>query len=730
MHKNREQGIVFAALISATIAVCGYGAVADDPESGVNVARTVSPAIKSAIDRSDFDGSTRDVTKLTIGRERRHFELCSRPARVSSNATVHDLLVYGSTPGGIACAVRAAREGMNVVLVTHAEHLGGLLTSGLSTMDTLYNGDRAPLYDELRASIHSYYRDAYGADSENYRRSMPRYAKTKFEAHVVERILTEMLTKESRIEVIRRFFPAEVLIQGRNIEQVRFRSMHGTEEITVSAATIADCSYEGDLAALAVPCRTGRESREQFQESHAGRIFMRSVPWPPAHIDPEYLAEYRRMNLVHYDNWYEIVETPGSGASDPHVQAYNLRTLLTNDPANRIPVTRPNNYDREQLVHDLETRVNWSHRTPGTKLPNQKTYWNLPEVLGVQTDYVTGDWNVRKRVWTAHAELTLGLLYFLQNDDSLPEEVRREWQQWGLPKDEFQDNHHLPYEIYMRETRRLVGRAVFTEQDALPAAGMKRAPIHVDAIGITEWFLDSHACTPEKVPGSHWEGELLLKNVTVPGQISWQTLLSPDLDNLVVPVCVSSSHIGWGAIRLEPTWMAIGEAAAWGAIEAGRGNCSVAEIHIAVLQKRLAEQRIMLSFFNDVEQHAGANWYAAVQYLGTQGYFGSYDAQPTKTLEVSLAQAWSNHTAALLRHEITDFSESARAHYQAETANLRPVSAGEFVSMLDDACGGPSCEQLLSDLGIVPKEPIRRGNACRLLYSILSQSANGAFEPP
>lgn len=724
MHKNRVNRIVFAALISAATAVFGHDAAADDPEAGVNVLRTEPSAMKSATENSSFDGCTRDVKNCFIGRERSVFELCSRRARVSSSATEYDLLVYGSTPGGIACAVRAAREGLNVLLVTHAEHLGGLLTSGLSTMDTLYNGARAPLYDELRAAIHSYYRDTYGEDSENYRRSMPGQAKTKFEARIVERILTDMLKKESRIEVIRTFFPVEVVTRDRNIEQVRFRSMQKTEEITVRASTIADCSYEGDLAALAVPCRTGRESREEFNESHAGRIFMRSVPWPPAHIDPEYLAEYRRMNLVHYDNWYEIVETPGSGVSDSHVQAYNLRTLLTNDPENRIPVTCPENYDREQLVHDLETRVNWSQRTPGTKLPNQKTYWNLPEFLGVQTDYVNGNWEVRNGVRDAHARLTLGLLYFLQNDDSLPEDVRREWRQWGLPKDEFQDSSHLPYEIYMRETRRLVGRAVFTQHDALPAAGMKRAPIHADAIGITEWFLDSHACTPEKVPRSHWEGELLLKNVTVPGQVSWQTLLSPDLDNLVVPVCVSSSHIGWGAIRLEPTWMAIGEAAAWGVIEAARGNCSVADIHVAALQKRLAEQRVMLSFFNDVEQHVAADWYAAVQYLGTQGYFGSYDARPTESLNVSLAQTWSDHTAALLRSEINDFNASARAHFQAEAANLPPVSAADFVSMLDDACGGPSCEKLLSDLSIVPKGPIRRGDACRLIYSILSQSAD------
>ena len=646
------------------------------------------------------------------------------PEENASRTLQCDVLIYGSTPGGIACAVRCARQGLSVTLVTHAEHVGGLLTSGLSTMDTLYNGGRAPIYDELRAAIHKHYRDTYGEDSENYEHTMPGRAKTKFEAHVVERLLYLMIGRESRIRLVKEFYPTSVVTHERNLEQVRFRSMQGSQQLTVKAAAVADCSYECDLAVLAVPCHTGRESREVFQEPHAGRIFMKSIPWPPAHVDPQYLAEYRKMNLVHYDSWYEVIDTADSGTADPHVQAYNLRTVLTNDPENRIPVTRPENYDREKLVRDLEQRVNWSQRTPGTRLPNRKTYWNLPEVLGVQTEYVNGDWTVRNGVRAAHAEMTLALLYFLQNDDSLPEDVRTNWQQWGLPKDEFADNDNLPYEIYMRETRRLSGRSVFTEHDALPASGLKRAPVHADAVGITEWFLDSHACTPEKVSGSLWEGELLLKNVTVPGQISWQTLLPPDLDNLIVPVCASSSHIGWGAIRLEPTWMAVGEAAGWGIALAANEKTPIACINVTSLQKQLAEHRIMLSFFNDVEKHTLADWYPAVQLLGTLGYFGSYDALPEEPLHRSLAETWVRHTAQLLEKQITDFTESARRHQQAEALGGAPVKASELAQMLEHACRKPQTADHLSALKISPETPIRRGDACRLINVVLSTSAN------
>jgi hypothetical protein len=649
------------------------------------------------------------------------FVMSTRITTMAAESPVQcDLLVYGSTPGAVACAVRAAREGLDVTLVTHAKHLGGLLTSGLSTMDTLYNGPRAPLYDELRAAIHAHYRDTDGADSENYKRSLPGEAKTKFEARVVEHLINDMLAHEPRIRVVKGFYPVEAVIQQRMIRQVTFQAMLSNERFRVVPSAVADCSYEADLAAVAgVPYRVGRESSDTFQEKHAGRIFMRSVSWPPANVDPGYLAEYRRFNLVHYNSWYEIVEAPGT--ADSAVQAYNLRTLLTDDPDNRLPVTQPAGYNREALVHDLETRVNWDDRIPGTKVPNRKTYWNLPELLGVQTDYVEGDWAKRQQVRESHAQLTLSLLYFLQTDQSIPEEVRNNWKKWGLPKDEFPDSDHLPYEIYMRETRRIIGREVFTEHDALPVSGMKRAPVHPDSISITEWFLDSHACTPEKIPGSIWEGELLLKNITVPGQVSWQTLLPVDLDNLLVPVCVSSSHIGWGAIRLEPTWMALGEAAAWGIVLAARDKVAPASVKTDSLLRQLAERRIMLSFFNDVEHDTHTNWYAAIQYLGTQGYFGFYDALPEMRLHLPLAKAWVNHTAARQRGETPNATAAACNHWKVEAEGGEPISASNFARLLDSACDTNHFTEQLPILAIEPTTPVTRANACRLIYSATVQ---------
>jgi len=648
-------------------------------------------------------------------------------AFLCGHASAQDAVIYGSTPGGIACAVRAAREGVGVLLVTHAEHVGGLLSNGLSTMNALYAGRRAPVYDELRQAIHDHYAATYGKDSPQYRASLPGHAKTKFEAHVAERLLEEMLAREKRISVKKGWYPVSVDRDGALIRSVTFQTLDGKETFTATADVFADCSYEADLAAATrARYRVGRESREEFGEQHAGIVFMRSVKWPPAHVDPAYLAEYRRLDLVHYDRWLEIIRPQSTGAADPAVQGYNMRTVLTNDPANRVPVEKPAGYDRDALLRRLETDVRWTSKTgniPGTVLPNRKTYWNRPQLIGVQNAYVEGGWDERRRVTQEHVEFTKALLYFLQNDETIPAARRKQWREWGLPKDEFPDNGHMPYEIYMRETRRVMGRAIFTEHDARPADGLKRAPVHADSIGVTDWFLDSHPCTPRKIKGSEWEGELLLNNITTPGQVSWRCLLPEGFDNFIVPVCLSSSHIGWGAIRLEPAWMTYGESAAHAIVLALQDSLPPARLDTDRLVRRLADRGILLSFFNDVRQHTHKPWYAAVQYLGTQGFFGSYDARPGEALREPLAEAWAKLTVALVNRQPRDATADAPDSWQAEHQGGEPVSAAEFARMLDTASGTDRFTKQLALLEIDPSAIIHRADACRLIFTVTGQSS-------
>ncbi|MFO1095349.1 MAG: FAD-dependent oxidoreductase [Planctomycetaceae bacterium] len=634
-----------------------------------------------------------------------------------------DLAVYGSTPGGVACAVRAAREGLNVILVTHAQHLGGMMTNGLSIMDTLYSGSRAPIYDELRRSIPRYYANRYGQDSPQYRATLPGHPKLRYEAGVVERLIDELLAAEPHISIVKAFYPIEASRESSLLKSVTFRQMEGDRTLTVTAVAFADCSYEADLAAVArTPYRVGREARSEFNEPHGGVIYMRKVEWPPKDVDVVNFSEERRLNLFQYDAYYETIPEVSTGEADPAVQGYNMRMIVTNDPENRVPIDQPANYDPE-IYRSFSIGQS---RRPGLEMPNRKAGLNDPKLVGRQDAYVEGDWATRREVTRQHVEATLGLLYYRQNDPSVPPAIREGWKEWGLPRDEFPDNGHVPYEMYARETRRIRGRAIFTEHDARLAPDLKRAPIHADSIGATEWFLDSHACTPRHVDGSEPEGMVMLKNQTFPGQVSLRTIIPEDCDNLLVPVCLSSTHVGWGTIRLEPTWMMLCESAAYVVVTAKQNGVSPAAVDSVPLIRRLADSRIMISFFNDIEGKEHAEWYPAVQYLGTQGFFGSYDARPYDALLEHLADAWIAHVGRRSpSHD--DPTATARKMLAAEQNRGDPIVARAFVRRLSDSLAEriPAADLVdrLREWNIAADQPITRGDASRLIYTAEALSA-------
>lgn len=646
-------------------------------------------------------------------------------------AAAYDLTVYGATPGGVACAVRAAREGLSVLLVDHALHVGGMFSQGLSVMDTLYAGARAPLYDELRRSIHDYYRITYGPDSPQFVSSRPGHPKTYFEARVIEALVEDMLAREPGITVVRGFHPVAVAREGALVHTVSFAEKKGSRTFTAKSAIFADCSYEGDLAKVAgAKYRVGRESRAEFGEEHAGKIFLRKSPvWPPAHIDPAVITEYKRLNLFHYDRWFEIIYPESTGEGDRVVQTYNIRAVLTTNPANRyIPDQPPPGYDAEAM------REIWSMKPPYSQLlgplPNQKFLWNMPEVIGPQNDYPDGDWAVREHVIELHRRATQGMLYFLQNDAGIAPEVREEWRKLGFAKDEFMDSANLPTEVYARETRRFLGDVVFTEKDVRLAPGVKRTPVHGDSIGITEWFVDSHASGTERVKDSIYEGEIYLNYVSHPAQVPYQTLFPEGFDNLIVPVCLSTTHVGWGAIRLEPTWMNLGESAAHAVVLAMEKGVTPAAIDRDVLVRRLAERRVMISFFNDIALDAAEDWVPAIQYLGTQGFFATYDAQPGAKLTAPLAQIWQRAAAELVGGKAVDRTDRARQVLAAEGAEGKAVSVREFLDGLAVALEGSraplSPAQRKELAGLRPDRPLTRGAACALIFALTNPATPAA----
>jgi hypothetical protein len=580
-----------------------------------------------------------------------------------------DLCVYQATPGGIAMAVRAAREGLHVVLVNHNGHLGGILANGLGVWDTLWEGRRSPIYDEARQAILDHYRTTYGEDSRQYRDALPGksgHTNGKFEPKVAEKILTDLVAKEPRIRLLLNRVPQLVKRDGSVIQAVTF--MHPGDDAAdeVQAKVFADCSYEGDLAAMAkVPYRVGRESREAFGEPHAGVIFMSPAKTAPTPELARTAELHHKLKLRKFSGFQRIKLPESKGAADGNVQAFNYRTILSSDPANRMPVEKPANYDPAKLKL-LE------HGSIVSPIPQSKRGWNRPQLVGMPAKYVEADWAGRKKVMDAHWDATLALLYFLQNDPSVEPKRQKSWREFGLAKDEFTDNGHRPHEFYVREARRITGRYLFTQHDAMLAAGLERAPVHADSIGATEWYLDTHACTPRRIDDALEEGKMMLDVETFPGQVPYRAILPQGVDNLLVPVCLSATHVAWGTIRLEPTWMNLCESAGHAAALAVQHQITPAQLDPELLVRKLAASQVMLSFFNDVDVASDDPRVAAAQYFATKGFFADYNARIDEPLTESVRAAWGKGLTAMREGTLKPM-ELVRVVREAELANSKKL---------------------------------------------------------
>lgn len=630
------------------------------------------------------------------------------------------LLVFGATPGGISCSIRAAREGLKVILVSTSRHLGGMMVNGLGIFDTLYNGSRAPLYDELRKMIYDHYRNTYGTDSPQYKSAGPGVSKTMYEAKVAGQIIDAWLKAEPNITVYKEYYPVSVIKAGERIKEVVFRSMDETRELKIAAGVFADCSYEGDLLGISgADYIIGRESKQEYGEEYAGVIYTKDEKIP-ADSEPTLQQQIsRRLNLYRYSERRTVVMPGSTGEADKTVQGFNLRTILTDNPDNLYYPEKPANYDPEHF------KEHYSHTAETLTLsrPNNKSSLPYPEIPGLQNRYVEGNWKERRLVIQQYKDEVNGLLYFRQNDPSLPAEIRAHWRRYGLAKDEFPENHHIPYELYVREARRLKGKKVFTQHDAQLASGLHRAPVHTDSMTVTDWFLDSHACTERTIPGSKPEGHVMLRSETMPGQVSLALLFPTTPANLIVPVCVSASHIGWGAIRLEPVWMSIGEAAAWLVVKAQAQKKDPSVVDRDMLIRHLAQQRFLLSFFNDVEGRESANWYAAVQYLGTKGFFGSYEARADEKITRQLADRWAEQLKHWRDTGQWDANEQARQTLKTENLTGEGIGAIAFATAIEKAVRLTGYgEKWLKILLINKESRLTRGDAARIIFEAIGHS--------
>ncbi len=613
----------------------------------------------------------------------------------------YDAVIVGATPGGLATAIRAAREGLSVLIVNHTAHIGGMLTNGLGVLDTEYYRARSPIYDEMCARLVSHYQgESFDHDS------FVRFdvgERLYYEPHVIETILNEMVAAEE-ISILSNHYPVGIIKTGKTIEAVRFQKMDGVSSLLIRGRYFVDAMYEADLAALAgVPYRVGRESRSEYGEPHAGVSFTYLVETGerPDSIKDLRVQKFRLSSRE--------IPHPRNGEGDSAIQAYNFRMALSRDPENRYIPPVPENYDPE-AYQIIKERLNPLPRKEG-RFGWKVAGWNTPILPGGNHDYPNASWPERKKIAQKHLDWAIGILHYLQRD--LPEPI------WGLARDEFVDNNYVPYEMYVREARRIQGIKTFTEHDGLLSENFHRAPIHSGSIAITEWALDSHACTTDRYRNSRLDGKILLAEQTVPGQVDFKCLLSIEATNLVVPVCLSSTHVGWGTVRLEPTWMHIGESAGYALRQAIQENHNLLEIDLDRLQKSLAEERILLTYLDDIEIIQPDSYVPALQYFGTKGFFPNYKAQANEHLDRNTAEIWIKTLIKLRKGEPFDPNAVASSLSKIRARNTDTLTKYDLVKLAE----GLDLEiaSKLSDLFEANDDQtaLSRGEACERLYASL-----------
>lgn len=502
-----------------------------------------------------------------------------------------DIVIYGGTPGGIAAAISAARMGREVTLVECHDHIGGMTTSGLGKSDIENRAMIGGIFKEFVAGVREHYVTKYGPDHENTKLCQDGYYA---EPHVAEQVFEAMIAKEPNITVMKGWRLKSADVSDHKLSGITIVKRQNNEERPLKAKVFMDATYEGDLyAAAGAKFRLGRESREEFGEPHAGVVYF----------------DYQTHEFL-----------PGTtGKGDDALPAYTYRLCLTKDPQNAEPMTAPPpGYDRKDYLGYFDDLK--AGRLAGPKvfkpgrgynpkhfdtlvralsvadIPNNKCDVNInPRPLGFpfpeeNRGYIEGDEATRERIRLRHRSLVLGLLWFLQNDPEVPDAHRALANEMHLPKDEFTDNAHFPWQLYVREGRRLVGEHTLTQHDI---TGKGQEPKHhADSIAVGEFPIDSFPVR-KRQPGDTLvlEGYLgMLDYITRPYEIPYRILIPEKIEGLIVPVAASTTHVAFSSIRMEPTWMALGQAAGVAAHLAIQNEVEPRQVSINELQSLLTTQ--------------------------------------------------------------------------------------------------------------------------------------------
>ena len=514
-----------------------------------------------------------------------------------------DVIIYGGTSAAIIAAVQVHKMGGTVIVVSPDKHAGGLSSGGLGFTDTGNKSVIGGLARDFYHRVWQHYQQpaawSWQKQSEygNKGQGTPAMDGAErtmwiFEPHVAEQVFEDYI-RENNITVYRdEWLDREHGVEKQSGKIVAITTLSGH---TYSGKVFIDATYEGDLmAAAGVSYTVGREANATYGETwngvqtgvlHHGHYFKQN-------ISPYRIAGDASSGLLPRVSG----EDPGEkGAADHKIQAYCFRMCLTDNPANRIPFSRPDGYDAGQYA--LLARVlqsGWNEVfNKFDPIPNHKTDVNnhgpfSTDNIGMNYDYPDASYQRRKEIMQEHEVYQKGLMYFLANDPAVPAAIRARMQTWGLSRDEFKDNGNWPHQLYIREARRMKGLYVMTEQSV---TGKSVVP---QSIGMGSYTLDAHNAQRyvKKDGFVQNEGDIGV-SIKAPYKVSYKSILpqQQECSNLLVPVCLSASHIAYGSIRMEPVFMILGQSAATAAMLAIQEKKAVQEINYEKLKERLIEDK-------------------------------------------------------------------------------------------------------------------------------------------
>ncbi|MCU7693204.1 FAD-dependent oxidoreductase [Haoranjiania flava] len=531
-----------------------------------------------------------------------------------------DICIYGGTSAGVIAAYTAAMQQKKVLLVEPGHRLGGLSSGGLGFTDI---GNKYVVT---------------GLARDFYRRIGQHYGKFEqwiFEPKVAHTVFLNYV-KKAGCHVLYGKRLNKVNKSGTVIQSIILENSDGSSEaVQVYAKQFIDCSYEGDLMAKAgVSYTTGREPNVQYNETVNG-VQLREKHQFPDEVDPYIIPGKPESGLL-WGISKEPLKEVGSG--DKKIQAYNFRICLSNNPENRLPIDRPANYDSAKyglLLRYLSVKPvkQLGEILKIDRMPNHKTDINnqgpfSTDMIGMNYDYPDGDYATRAKIFQDHVDYTKGLLYFIGHDMSMPAHLREEMLQWGYPKDEYAETQHWTPQLYVREARRMIGEYVMTEANCVGKA------IVNDGVGMAAYNMDSH--NAQRIIWNGMvknEGDVQIKGIQ-PYPIAYRSITPnrKECTNLLVPVCLSASHMAYGSIRMEPVFMVLGQSAAVAASLAINGRSAVQEVNVRFLHKHLKDDPLadgsipeILVDDSDVKTVSG-QW----KREGTGGYGPSFLSNNTK----------------------------------------------------------------------------------------------------